>query len=76
MLTANEARQKSDSLIAEAIKFELESLEILINKEIEKGNKSLYLTVSINAKATTHLRQLGYKVTFDQQDDGCNVSWE
>lgn len=77
MITANEAKIKSEFIQKSLHAEEMQIIEKAIGKSIDKGETSCYLNLFINAENKTKLETLGYKVERrGWQDERCTViSW-
>lgn len=78
MITANEARERIDTLATERGKKEQQTAEEKITKAVEKGDSSCWLGIYISDATDKWLKSLGYQTrrVSDQRDgDDTEVKW-
>lgn len=78
MITANEARERIDTLATERGKKEQQKAEEKITKAVEKGDSSCWLGIYISDATDKWLKSLGYQTrrVSDQRDgDDTEVKW-
>lgn len=80
MITAKEAKNKSDNTLESLALAELVRIEKLINEAISKGEYSISYSPSMKAKTRQELERLGYKITIsiDPRDSWSvtYISWD
>lgn len=62
MISANEARKKTESVRNNGVERELERIEHEIEKAINKGDNNIALDGTISHPTANYMRQLGYEV--------------
>lgn len=67
MISANEAREKTEAVRNNSVKRELERIEHEIKEAISKGDNNITLDGTISNLTENYLRQLGYEVYTDSQ---------
>ncbi len=67
MISANEAREKTEAVRNNSVKRELERIEHEIKEAISKGNNNIALDGTISNPTENYLQQLGYEVYTDSQ---------
>lgn len=77
LITAEEARRKSEFNSGAALLDELEGVFKAINKAIEKGSMNIWWYTPLSSEATQKLVELGYKVEYysHRNEDQHNISW-
>ena len=70
MISAEEARNISNSLIGDQIAEELMVIEKCITKSLEYGYTSAYMPILFSKRTIDEVKKLGYKVTI------CDGQWE
>ncbi len=78
MITANEARERIDTLATERGKKEQQKADEKITKAVEKGDSSCWLGIYISDATDKWLKSLGYQTrrVSDQSDgDDTEVKW-
>ena len=73
MITAQEARERVNSLESERIQNEMKTVEDKINVAIAKGETSCWLGISISEATSKWLKSLDYKIRWFEDSDGCDV---
>ena len=67
MISADDAREKTEAIRNSVVERELERIEHEIDEAIRKGDNNIALDGSISPLAANHLRQLGYEVCTGSQ---------
>lgn len=78
MITANEARERIDTLATERGKKEQKTAEEKITKAVEKGDSSCWLGIYISEATDKWLKSLGYqtrRVSDPKDGDDTEVKW-
>lgn len=77
-ISAKQARQQTEAYIDTASKSQIESVFIIIKKEIEKGSYEAFYYGSLKKQTIEYFKKLGYNVTdqTNQMDGGqYKFSW-
>ena len=77
MISAKEAREKSEQNKQNILNKEMAIIEEEINKAIVKGQDYTYIGSAISSKVKQILEQLGYKVKYGQQynESYTSIEW-
>lgn len=62
MISANEAREKTEAVRNSGVEHELERIEHEIEEAISKGDNNIALDGTISHPTANYMRQLGYEV--------------
>lgn len=77
MITANEAREKTESVRQNGVKREMERIEQEIEQAISKGDNNIALDGTISHPTAECLRNLGYEVSTGSQynEEYFTIKW-
>lgn len=67
MISANEAREKTEAVRNNSVERELERIEHEIEEAIRKGDNNIALDGTISHQTANYMRQLGYEVHTSSQ---------
>lgn len=76
MMTAEEAREKTQLFKEEKIELELESIKNKILEQIRKGQFTTFYKSSIEEENQKRLAELGYEITVIVKDSFYKISWK